>query len=363
MSQHKLAFALVGILVAPGLAWAGYPDVPRSHWAHDAVSKAAQSGIIAAKKDGLFHGEKAASRYDLAVGLAKVMAETENRLMSEGRNTEDIVPYIERINLYVADEIDGLKQAQKEIRARLNEVLERLDRRECGAGAPCPPPNPPMMHPHKSPVPMTEIHNSPPVRAEQKIHRTAVHRPSLGDASHVGAATVAPRARPAAVAVARPEQPAQVAQVAQAVPAPKSSPVRFPSDEEAWQGVTQVASCEPGEISVARKAGSLEEAFNGLKQALAPGKKPSLAKKATHHEAGPGNAEEVAAAPGEPSEADLAGTFKTAAHPPAAAPAAAATSIVGAAPVAAPATDSPGKAGLSASAMEILKQMRERAGR
>lgn len=169
MPKHTLAHAMVGILVMPGLIFAGYPDVPRSHWASPAVDKVAQSGVMTSRSDGRFHGGNPATRYEVASAIARAMAEMENRLVAEGHAPQDIVPYIERINLYVADEIDHLKQSQKELRATVNELLERIERREAHS-TPLPPPAPPMAHPHVSPVPMSETQQRTEVRTEQRIH-------------------------------------------------------------------------------------------------------------------------------------------------------------------------------------------------
>src|SRR5687767_640992 len=100
--KHKLALAAIGLVAMPGLIFAGYPDVPRSHWATPAVDKVGQLGVMTARNDGRFHGSKPATRYEVAAAVAKAMAELENRTVADGRSPEDIVPYIERINLYVA---------------------------------------------------------------------------------------------------------------------------------------------------------------------------------------------------------------------------------------------------------------------
>lgn len=241
MPKHTLAHAMVGILVMPGLIFAGYPDVPRSHWASPAVDKVAQSGVMTSRSDGRFHGGNPATRYEVASAIARAMAEMENRLVAEGHAPQDIVPYIERINLYVADEIDHLKQAQKELRATVNELLERIERREAHS-TPLPPPCPPMSHPHVSPTPMSETQQRTEVHSEQRIHavegaapvnqkpnapqnkaalariRTRVSDGKIGAVE--GVATVTP-ARPIAKHAPTPVYPAK--------------PAAIVSDEAAWE--------------------------------------------------------------------------------------------------------------------------------
>lgn len=127
MSLTPKAGALALALLVPGAGFANYPDVPPSHWAHDAVTKVTQSGLMRGRVDGRFHGSKAASRYDVAVALAKSLAEIENTWAAHGQSPEDLVPYIEQINLYVADELDHLKQGQRELRAWIHEIKVQLD--------------------------------------------------------------------------------------------------------------------------------------------------------------------------------------------------------------------------------------------
>lgn len=236
MSHQKTAVIWIGLLLLPGIVWAGFPDVPRSHWAHDAVAKVAQLGVVSAKPDGEFHGDKAATRYEMALGLARLLAEIENRLMAEGKNPEDIVPYIERINLFVADEIDALKQNQKEMRARLNEILERLDRRD---GSMARPPTAPMAHPYKSTVPQTDLHSCPPVRSTQTVYPVPPSPTRMPD-PRLGSPAIAEK-------------------------------TRIPSDRDAWQGASEIteedlreATTEP--VSVKNVPARLEKAFQALRK-------------------------------------------------------------------------------------------------
>lgn len=130
MSLKKRSLVMMAAIMLPRLAWAQFADVPQTHWAHDAVHKISEAGILSGKVDGQFHGSKAATRYDLAVALAKMLAEVENAWIAQGQSPDDLVPYIEQINLYVADEIDRLKSGQRELTAWMSELRARLDRIE-----------------------------------------------------------------------------------------------------------------------------------------------------------------------------------------------------------------------------------------
>jgi hypothetical protein len=65
-------------LVTPAQAQAAapaeYPDVPRGHWAYDAINKLSQAGIIEGMPDGTYMGNKAMTRYEFAVAVARILA-------------------------------------------------------------------------------------------------------------------------------------------------------------------------------------------------------------------------------------------------------------------------------------------------
>ena len=62
-------------LVAPAQAQAAaeYPDVPRGHWAYEAINKLSQAGIIEGMPDGTYMGNKAMTRYEFAVAIARLL--------------------------------------------------------------------------------------------------------------------------------------------------------------------------------------------------------------------------------------------------------------------------------------------------
>src|SRR5688500_15394487 len=62
-------------LVAPAQAQAPaeYPDVPRGHWAYEAINKVGQAGIIEGMPDGTYMGNKAMTRYEFAVAIARLL--------------------------------------------------------------------------------------------------------------------------------------------------------------------------------------------------------------------------------------------------------------------------------------------------
>lgn len=54
-----------------------FSDVPKNHWAYDAVQQLANEGIVEGYGDGTYQGEKNITRYEMAQMVAKAMAKSE----------------------------------------------------------------------------------------------------------------------------------------------------------------------------------------------------------------------------------------------------------------------------------------------
>lgn len=92
MKKVALFLTLVMVLTvaAPALASNPFTDVPLGHWAYDAISKVAELGIMQGTPEGEFNGEKAMSRYEMAITTAKIadMVEENGAQLSEGEKKE-----------------------------------------------------------------------------------------------------------------------------------------------------------------------------------------------------------------------------------------------------------------------------------
>ncbi|MCD6352200.1 MAG: S-layer homology domain-containing protein [Armatimonadetes bacterium] len=74
MYKYLLASVLVTLLLVPCLAQASpTDDVPFDHWAYDAVQTLVDKGIIVGYPDGLFHGNRAMTRYEFAMALSRLL--------------------------------------------------------------------------------------------------------------------------------------------------------------------------------------------------------------------------------------------------------------------------------------------------
>jgi hypothetical protein len=68
--------ALVLMTLALTTAFAAqqpFADVPQDHWAYDAISRLAQSGVLEGYPDGTFKGKRNMTRYEFAVAIARMI--------------------------------------------------------------------------------------------------------------------------------------------------------------------------------------------------------------------------------------------------------------------------------------------------
>ncbi len=77
-----------------------FSDVPRDHWAYDAVSKLAADGVVEGYGDGTFRGDRNITRYEMAQMVAKAMAK--NDMSASDR------ALVDRLAAEFADELNNL---------------------------------------------------------------------------------------------------------------------------------------------------------------------------------------------------------------------------------------------------------------
>jgi predicted porin len=68
--KYALGAVLTAALVAPAFGQSdNFPDVPDNHWAYEALARLKKDGLLVGYPDGLFRGNRPASRYELAVAI------------------------------------------------------------------------------------------------------------------------------------------------------------------------------------------------------------------------------------------------------------------------------------------------------
>lgn len=72
-------YVVICLLLLVGLVQAAplFPDLPEEHWARDTVASLAARGLVEGYPDGTFKGDRAASRWELALVVARLLSDAE----------------------------------------------------------------------------------------------------------------------------------------------------------------------------------------------------------------------------------------------------------------------------------------------
>lgn len=73
--KKKIAAGFLCTMMLSGTALANpFDDVPKDHWAYDAVRQLADDGIIDGCGDTLFHGDRPMMRYEMAALVGRAIS-------------------------------------------------------------------------------------------------------------------------------------------------------------------------------------------------------------------------------------------------------------------------------------------------
>jgi len=88
------AVVLLAIALGPAFAAAAQPfsDVPRDHWAYNAIERLSQQGVLEGYPDGTFKGKRTMTRYEFAVAIARIMDRIEGQATTTGGGGGTIGP-------------------------------------------------------------------------------------------------------------------------------------------------------------------------------------------------------------------------------------------------------------------------------
>ncbi|MEW6280697.1 MAG: S-layer homology domain-containing protein [Candidatus Eremiobacterota bacterium] len=119
-----LGTAAAGALLASPLAAAPlFPDVPDTHWARDAVAALAAKGLVEGYPDGTFKGDRAASRWEVAMIVARLLAKMEQEHATFATKAE--LEELRKLVMAMREELDALGVRV----GNLEESTSRLDKR------------------------------------------------------------------------------------------------------------------------------------------------------------------------------------------------------------------------------------------
>lgn len=118
-----LVAALFFVLVAPAFSAPLFGDVPDEHWARDAVANLAAKGLVEGYPDGTFKGDRAATRYELAMVVARFLAKNDQEHATFATKAD--LEELRKLVMQLKDELDALGVRV----TNLEENVSKLDKR------------------------------------------------------------------------------------------------------------------------------------------------------------------------------------------------------------------------------------------
>ena len=126
MKKRIMSFVASAMLLAnamPAMAAPLFPDVKDDHWAKDAVAALAAKGLLEGYPDGTFKGDRAATRWEVAMIVARLLAKMEqaHATFATKAELEDLRKLVNALR----EELDALGVRV----TNLEENVSRLDKR------------------------------------------------------------------------------------------------------------------------------------------------------------------------------------------------------------------------------------------
>ena len=126
MKKRVLSFVAATMMLSaamPAMAAPLFPDVKDDHWAKDAVAKLAAQGLLEGYPDGTFKGDRAATRWEVAMIVARLLAKMEQAHATFATKAE--LDEVRKLANALKEELDALGVRV----TNLEENVSRLDKR------------------------------------------------------------------------------------------------------------------------------------------------------------------------------------------------------------------------------------------
>ena len=125
MKKLALALVLVFAFVLPALA-NPFVDVPLNHWAYDAIQSLAAKGVIIGYPDGTFGGNRALTRYEFAMAIARAIGYLESKIDEAGFATQEDIAALEKLVKEFANELKNLGVTVDDLKKVVGENSEAI---------------------------------------------------------------------------------------------------------------------------------------------------------------------------------------------------------------------------------------------
>jgi hypothetical protein len=127
------AGALLSIAASPAFAANPFADVPRTHWAYEAIQKAVDAGVLQGF-DGKFMGEKTVNRYQMAVVVKRLLEVAGSGKGGGGGGAGVDVKNLEQLSIEFADELALLNTKVQTLEDSFVALRGEVDKMKGGSG-------------------------------------------------------------------------------------------------------------------------------------------------------------------------------------------------------------------------------------
>jgi hypothetical protein len=116
--RYALTAVLSLVVVLPAIAQDNFPDVPDNHWAYDALKRMKSEGLLVGYPDGLFRGNRPATRYELAVAVHATYVHLRN--MIDNLNSQIAAIQDQMKNTASQSDLQNLRSALEALQNQVN---------------------------------------------------------------------------------------------------------------------------------------------------------------------------------------------------------------------------------------------------
>jgi len=121
--RKLLSILLTLVVISGSIAFAApFPDLPADHWATEAVKVLAEKGLVEGYPNGTFKGDRAATRYEVAMVVARLVAYLEKR----PQVTKEDLDAIRKLVDEYKDELDAMGVRLKNVEDLLASLEKRV---------------------------------------------------------------------------------------------------------------------------------------------------------------------------------------------------------------------------------------------
>src|SRR5437588_10693352 len=116
--KYALGAVLTIGIITPVFAQDNFPDVPDNHWAYEALARMKKDGLMVGYPDGLFRGNRPATRYELAVAVHATYVHLRN--MIDNLNSQIAAIQDQLKNTASQADLQNLKTALEALQNQVN---------------------------------------------------------------------------------------------------------------------------------------------------------------------------------------------------------------------------------------------------